>query len=249
MNLDSYVASFIEQVEVDRALDVQIDKIVAAARDESAHHAVMNRGSRLLAQAIVAPAPAGKAIATIAPIVEQAIAEEDAELAAGEGLGTFLVPLIDLANLVECSARPLAPAARATLTRWLPRFGVSRDDRDASDYWTTGFAALALGDRKLLTRFAPERPFVAGKTFEFNLQGLFAHLAAAIAASAKLADVMPAWRDLIANVAPLRGADSVDEGTLLWIARCVFHGVGGAPVETVARSLHDSLWTATGRTP
>jgi hypothetical protein len=160
-----------------------------------------------------------------------------------------VVDLLDLANVIECTHQARPAATRNTLRSWLPRIAVSRDDERTASYWSVGYAALALGDQATVARFAPARPFTAGATFEFNQQGLLAHLAAAVASRAKLADVMPAWQDLLASFGPLRQSNSADGGTLLWIARCVFHLVGGAPVETVTRRLHDELWSAAGRAP
>jgi hypothetical protein len=249
MNLDKQIGIWIEIVGNDDPIDVKIAEIADAARESTAHHAAMSRARALVRPLIVDPGAAGKALGPLAQIVDAAIAEEAAEITPTERIAAPLVNLVNLVDLIECSHGPVSDTSRSTIRSWLPRMEVSRDDEDTSYYWTTGFAALALGDRQTATRFAPQQPFAAGATFQFNLQGLLAHLGGAIDAKAKLDDVLPAWNDLVASYIPLSQASNVDAGTLLWIARNVFHVIGGAPVATVASRLHDSLWTAAGRKP
>ena len=91
--------------------------------------------------------------------------------------------------------------------------------------------------------------FTAGQVFQFNLQALLRHLAGAVDQHAPIADVLPAWADLLQNYAAMRSANSIDAGTLLWIARVVFHRIGGFPVGEVAQRVHDSAWTLAGLAP
>ncbi|MBE7453362.1 MAG: hypothetical protein HS111_32200 [Kofleriaceae bacterium] len=83
----------------------------------------------------------------------------------------------------------------------------------------------------------------------FDLQGLLAYLAGAVENGAAEADVMPAWEDLLGSYPFLRDAKSIDQGTLLWIARTVFHRIGGHPLGEVAQRLHDSAWRLAGMEP
>ena len=85
--------------------------------------------------------------------------------------------------------------------------------------------------------------------FQFNLQGLLAYLAGAVEYGAAEVDVIPAWEDLLTSYPTLRDAKSIDQGTLLWIARTVFHRIGGHPVGEVAQRLHDSAWRLAGMEP
>ena len=74
------------------------------------------------------------------------------------------------------------------------------------------------------------------------MQGLLIHLAGAVENRASFEDVRPAWEDFLRSLWNLINANSADDGTVLWIARTVFHRIAGEPLGAVARCLHQSAW-------
>jgi len=193
-------------------------------------------------------------LAALAPLVDKAIREEDATLPAEGKVSFSILTWLDLANELECCGVRLAPESWSTMRRWIPRIDAKRDHERAHYYWTTAFAALTLDEASTYRRAAGVDaigtiPFTPKQTFQFNMQGLLRHLAAAVEAKAPLADVLPAWDDLLQSYALMRDAASIDEGTLLWIARIVFVRIGGRPLAEVAHALHQSAWSLVGLTP
>lgn len=200
------------------------------------------------------PSRARPEVRPLAPLLEEAVVDLQRDHERYERVTTVAVGLLDLGNALECVGVALAPASWATMRGWLPRMEVSRNDVRAADWWTAAFAALALDEplrfRKAAALTPDEpNPFVAGATFEFNMQALLRHLAGAIATGATFEDVQPAWENLLLRYGDMRGDASVDEGTLLWIARLVFHRIGGRPLGEVAQALHDSAWSLAGLDP
>jgi hypothetical protein len=95
-----------------------------------------------------------------------------------------------------------------------------------------------------LTPEAP--PFTAGDTFGPNVQGLLAYLGAAIEMHADIAAVLPAWRTTLAVVPALSDAGEVTYSMLPWIARIVYHDIGGRPVGDVAATLYAGIQELVG---
>jgi len=205
----------------------------------------------ILPVAIAAPEQIALDLRALAPIVERAVAEEQARLSSEGQISFGLMDLLDLANALECVGCALDPSSWDLMRGWLPRLRVKRNDARAHYYWNAGFGAFALDERRTYERIGAidsRRPveFVAGETFEFNMQGLLRHLASAVESRARLDDVLPAWNDLLCRFALLRDSHSIDLGTLLWIARIVFHRIGGAALGEVARRFHDTAWALAG---
>jgi len=227
-----------------------IPREVAVAENGPASGRVHYLASQALTVAFAAPDIAADLLRPLVPIVERAIVEENAHLEAGT-VNLVLVSLLDLANAMECVGCALSRSAWETMRDWLPRIKVERDAEDASDYWTVAFAALALDQRFTYSRAAAVDPrgmieFTPRQTFEFNMQALLRHLAGALEHRATLDQVWPAWEDVLWNFPSMNQAMNIDDGTLLWIARTIFHRLRGAPLRDVAQHLHDSAWALAG---
>lgn len=246
----------------------QMPEILDRASSESARIAVEFWHRNLWTPVLATPERAAAELHPFAPIVDRAIAEQQERLVSGVPIGLALLGLMDLGNALECVGIPLDPKSWNTMRSWLPDLQVSRDDEWVNYYWTTGFAALALGDRLVYSRFAgyvgdvptePDLscvtaprgpfPFEPGQAFQFNMQGLLHYLSGAVEQRAIFGDVVPACEDLLRSYPSLRESKSLDPGTLLWIARIVFHKIGRCPLGKVAQRLHDSAWALAGMEP
>lgn len=86
--------------------------------------------------------------------------------------------------------------------------------------------------------------FSAGEAFGPNVQGVLAYLGAAIEHRAGLDAVLPAWRTLLAIAPELHDADQLRYPMLLWIARIVYHDIGGQPLGEVAERLYADVQAA-----
>ena len=91
--------------------------------------------------------------------------------------------------------------------------------------------ALALGKEPVWRGIAGLMPgslaFTPGESFGPNVQGLLRYLAAAIENHGHLEDVLSAWKTFLAIVPGLFNADQVNFESLFWIARIVYHDIGG----------------------
>jgi len=200
----------------------------------------------VLEASFVVPDDVAAKMGPVAPVVDRAIAAANAAAPADQSIGIQVIPMMHLANALECTGVPVTAATIATMRRWLPRIGAKRDDAMAHWYWSVGFAALALDDKPTYRRIAgldTNAPLAVtpGETVGFNLQGLLRHLAGAVEHDAGAAAIAPAWDELIDNFATHWSADSANEGTLLWMARCVYHRIGKHPLGSVAARLRDDL--------
>jgi hypothetical protein len=224
----------------------ELGELTQRGRTEPADDVVGGLATTVTPFAFAIPADFGRKAKPLVALVDQAVAELDGQT--GEGRhGKHSIALLDLANVLSCSGLAVAAEAEGRIRRWLPRADVSRNDAQAFWYWTVGFAALALDDRPTYRRIAGHGkdealPWDPGATFEFNVQGLLAHLAAAVERKVGLKDVAPAWENLLESFPALREADSLDPGALLWVARVVHHRIGGARLGQVAGHAHDDIW-------
>lgn len=255
MTVQDEVAAWLRTAELERP-EIEKYRLSSATRTRG-------RGSRVgahsLCQMIVdtvlcTPAASHATLGWLVPLCDDIIDEQEAEVRKYQRVTPVAVTALVLANTLDVVGLPLPSNSWPTMRAWLPRMEVSRDDESTADWWTAGFAAVALDEPLRFFKAAGlslgrPNPFVAGATFQFNMQGLVRHLAAAIETGASFEDVRPAWEDLLHSYSYLRSARSIDEGVLLWIGRIVFHRIAGRPLGEVAQAIHDSAWRLAGRDP
>jgi hypothetical protein len=137
------------------------------------------------------------------------------------------------------------PAVLASLRPYLSRIEYQRDHPKAW-HWTKGILALVLDEREVwgpIAGLAPDEPvpFTRGETHGSNMQALLAYLAGARIAGASLQDILPAWRSFLTLAEPMLQSRQIDKPVVLWIARFVFHHIGGAPLSGVATMYHEEI--------
>lgn len=194
-----------------------------------------------------------ESVAPLAPVTTQAmdsIAREAergsltfVELAKIDLLGTLASLGIDMPARAFDDARTILSAVQ---TR--------RDVEHVYYHWARGLAAIALDwpqvYRGLLGSSGRDLPpFIPGATFAGNMHGLLTHLAAAVEARARAADVKPAWDELVAEYFPLQGASMVHAACLFWASWIIHHKLGGEPIATLGEALHVTIWRAAGVEP
>jgi hypothetical protein len=135
------------------------------------------------------------------------------------------------------------------LAPYLVRVDTNRSDEFVGHHWNRALLALILDDPRTwrpIAGFAEDDaiPFVPRRTFEFNVQGLVAHLAGAIVHRGLLEDVIDAWRDFVRCFPALVSARQANNQTLLWIGRVVFHHIGGEPLAQVGAQIHEAVAAA-----
>lgn len=249
-------------------IEEQLPQVVERAHSGPARIAIEFWHRDLWDPVLATPARAGRELSPFVSIAEHAVADEQERLPLEGAISHVLLNLVDLCNALETVGHRVMRECWERMRTWLSRVQVTRDDELGHFYWTTGFAALALGDRLTYSRIAgyvggllaePDPSalteprgrfsFQPGRKCQFNMQGLLRYLAGAVEQRAAFEDVVPAWEDLLWSYPALRASRSLDPGTLLWIARIVFHKVGGCPLGEVAQRLHDSAWTLAGLKP
>ncbi len=255
MNLRQLVGAWKRLSDLEWAeLEPRVSEATSAPPRDAARARLDGWFEAIVMSVLVAPAAIVPILQPVARLHGRAVSAQQGEVDKYLRITTSALGVIELGNALECVGVALAPESWATMREWLPRMEVSRNDERAAYWWTAAFAALALDEplrfRKAAALTPDEpNPFVAGATFEFNMQALLRHLAGAIATGATFEDVQPAWENLLLRYGDMRGDASVDEGTLLWIARLVFHRIGGRPLGEVAQALHDSAWSLAGLDP
>lgn len=217
----------------------------AAASPKTTYATLVGYTNTLLAAAVVQPSEVERDLASLAPAIDRAVGRAAAEML-DHPIAPSVLEVLDLGNALECVGCSLAEATRDVFRDWLARIELTRDDPQMFHTWSAGLAALALDVRPTYRRVAARAgdgklSFTAGEKIGFNLQALLGHLAAAVENHASLADVTPAWQELLSNYPTLYDGASVRPGTLLWAARVVHHRIGGAPLGEVARRLQDDI--------
>ena len=193
-------------------------------------------GVQLAYAIVVAPGKTARECDAIAPTIEDLIAHNHDDL-----------HYVDVANALECCGVGISATTRTTMPMIVAKVRASRDDADASTYWSKGFAALALDDKKICSKYLNSSlPFEPGATYEFNLQTFITMLANAIAHHALAESIVPAYEAVLANYPIFKSASTLEITSLFWIARVVHHRIGGAPLGDVAKLLHDTLWRLAG---
>jgi len=203
------------------------------------------KGAIPIATALAQPDKLAGEAGRLVPLVDRAVAASDVDRA--PPLPASTIVLVDLANVLACVGGSVAEATTAAIVRWLPEIDIRRDEEIQSWYWNTGFAAVALDEPATYRRFAGVHDpgplaFEPGATHGHNLQAVIRHLAAAIETKASFDAIEPAWREVLDDFEVQWSAGRVDAATLLWIARIVYHRIGGHPLGEVARRLHDEVW-------
>jgi hypothetical protein len=198
---------------------------------------------------------AGTALATgavrghvLGPLVELAardLAVLEREAATGL-VGWSWMPLIDQLGVFAAMGAHGADALLPRAAGCLPSIRTARTDDPVVYYWNRGLAALALdlpaiyrpmGGMDLRSRLA----FNAGARFELNLQGLLAHLAAAVEQQVGQPACEPAWHQVLANYPVLFRAHMLNAESLVWIAAILHHRVVGRALATAADYARDSV--------
>ncbi len=164
------------------------------------------------------------------------------------------ISLIGYANLASCcGARDEAP--RMTQRLLGLRTYPSGLDPDRRWHFARAFAGVALGVREIYRGPAAAdveldelMPFTPGVLYGNNPQALLAHLAAGAENRAPIADVWPAFREVVHNFPYHEEVGDFDGACLFWIARIVHHQIGGQPLGQTADwlSRHFNAW-ADGR--
>lgn len=184
----------------------------------------------------------------VAPAVENALSFEQHDRL----IPSDLLDRIHTVCLYEIVGMDLSPEVLASFRPYLIRIRTDAHDPDyRSWHWDRGLIALALDEPKTWRSIAGLLPgesltFQPGATFQFNVQGLLRHLAAAIEHKADVADVLPAFHDLI-RCAPLMWSttpEQANQDTCLWAARLVHHHIGGQPLGTVGQFFYDAVHAA-----
>jgi hypothetical protein len=136
-------------------------------------------------------------------------------------------------------------------------YDVDADRNDYLAYWyfAKAFAGIALREKSLYrgpsgteAGWDEPMPFTAGELHGRNPQSLMAHLAGAVETGATIDDVWPAFEECV-HLFPSRDATNEFDGAVLfWIARIVYHQIGGQPLGQTADwlSRHFNAW-ADGR--
>lgn len=216
-----------------------------AASPKTGHQTLAGYTSTLVLAAVVQPDDVQRQVAPLAATVDRVVAGVAKDMA-GHTISTAFLELLDLGNALQCAGCALADATLDVFRDWLGRMQLTRDDPNMFEVWSAGFAALALDERDTYRTIAARAgeaklAFTPGETFGFNMQALLGHLAAAVENDASLADVTPAWQELLGNYGTLYDGASVRPGMLLWAARVVHHRIAGAPIGEVALRLHDDI--------
>jgi hypothetical protein len=191
------------------------------------------------------PAYVRETFAPIRHVLPQAVAGYLAtcDLAVGS-LAPTVLDLSNATNAFEIVGFDVPPSVLESFRRYLPAV------EDFREYFQwrleKGFAALALNDRRVwapVAGYLPDQPipFTPRETFEFNLQGLLAHLGAARLAGANFEDVRPAWWSFMACADALLDTNQMNEDLILWVARIVYHHIAEQPLGEVGELLHTSI--------
>lgn len=174
------------------------------------------------------------AVMTLNTTAARAIAEPSARLA-----------IIDLVNILECSGAMTASPAGAEVRPWLAE--LVNADLPRAHRLRIGFAALALKQLEVAQQLAgpagaPDAPFQRTNYHKGDVLGLLGHFIGAKREDAGRFTVLPAWRLAVEHVTELRSDGQIDESSLLWIARLIYHDFSKRPLDTVAEAAHEILW-------
>jgi len=189
------------------------------------------------------PAFVREIFAPIRHVVPQAVAAYLAERDPDAGsLSPTIQDMSDATNAFEIIGFDVPPSVLESFRPYLSAIMFTRDRW----YWTKGFTALALNERLVwapVAGYPPDQPipFKRGEKFEFNVQGLLAHLGAALLVGARFEDVATAWGSFLVCADMLINAHRIEYVLVLWIARIVYHHIGGQPLVSVGDLLYADI--------
>jgi hypothetical protein len=178
-------------------------------------------------------------------ILRQSVSTYLQGCAGTDTLSSMLLEYANTTNVFEIVGLDVPQEVLASLRPFLVR--VETDHRDMPGrHWTKALLSIALGERLgwvAIAGFLPTQdvPFVSRATFEFNMQGLIAHLGGALLTGATLGDVLPAWRQFMVVAVTLMDVRQIDEQVILWVARVVFHHIGRQPLGTVGDRVFEEV--------
>jgi hypothetical protein len=222
-------------------IDEAVTTLVAKIADEPTDLTFGGWLGTLSVCMICAPDVTSKEIAALGPAISTAI-EAVTKSHTGK-MARMEMAAASIANLLDCGGIAISKKTFGEVTTWFPRIIAKRNDLDTTTYWNKGFAALALGDQATYLQYC-DKPLELepGATYEHNLRGFITMLAAAVETKASVNAVLPAYNEVLDLYSTFHSASTLDEYSLLWIARIVHHNLGGVPLGKVAAKLHDDLW-------
>jgi hypothetical protein len=150
--------------------------------------------------------------------------------------------IVDLFNVLQCCGA--APQVNILDVRSLLADLVTADLPFVSQV-RIGFIALVFKELQLaeqlagrLSRGAPSGDLESWR----DSRGLLGHFIAAHRGNGDRFMVLPAWRTAVESVTELRADGQLDETTLFWIARLVYHIYSKHSLDQVAIAAHEILW-------
>jgi hypothetical protein len=167
-----------------------------------------------------------------------------ASTVAGEyPLSAGTLDVFDAPNFLQLIGSDVSADALSAVAPLLSRIDTRRrDPMLAWCHWHRGFIALALrvpsvwrgiaGLSESALGFRPGEP--AGP----SVQQLLLYLASAIENRAAAADVLPAWKSTLTLFHALWQAHELNFETLFWLARIVYHDIGGNPLGRVGERVY-----------
>lgn len=178
-------------------------------------------------------------------ILQRSVAAYIQDCAGAYTMSSALLEYANVTNIFEIVGLGVPPDVLESFGPLILRVETDRHDL-TSDHWTKGLLSLALNERRGWASVAgldptQDVPFIPRARFEFNVQGLIAHLGGAILSGATIDDVLPAWQQFIALADTLREVRQVDNQVILWVARVVFHHIGRQPLGTVGDRVFEEV--------
>jgi hypothetical protein len=194
---------------------------------------------------IVHPGQSGSRLSTLMRSIDRAVKRLNTSEARAIVPADDRLAIIDLINILECSGVVTASTAGIEVRQWLSELATA--DLPRMRRIGIGFAALALTGLDVAQEIAgpfgaPNTPFQRTNYPKGDALGLLGYLIGALRLNANSYTVLPAWRLAIEQVNELRSDGQIDERSMLWIARLVYHDFGKQPLDTVASSIHEILW-------
>ena len=188
------------------------------------------------------PAYSRRSVGSMAALLSAATAAYCAGVEGEYPLSTATLSVLDTVCFFEILGESVDASLLGGLAELLGRVETSRRDEWRAAHWQRGFTALAVREPSVWRSVAGLTPgpleFRAGEAFGPNVQGFLAYLAAAIERRASLNDVIWAWKTTLAIVERLIDAHELKYETLYWVARLVYHDIGGEPLGRVGERLY-----------
>ena len=209
-------------------------------------HAVFGLAGTVAEAVLTRGSGARPALEPLVPLLVAAL-EADAD-SQGQPLTVEELSHASLLNAFELCGVELPENLGAGVRTWLPKVSTPKPPR-TSYLWNKGFAALAYRIPTVYRSIAgwprsEAMPFVAKARLGHDVQGLLAHLAAAVEGGHARSEVDPAWQAFLAAYPALWQAGTVDTCSLLWVGRIVIHDIGGEPLASTGTRVRNALAAA-----